>query len=160
MAHVDSKNALSGATKKTKIIYWVLTGLFAFAMLGSAIPDIMVVPMAVQGFKEMGYPAYLIPFLGWAKLLGVVAILIPGFPRIKEWAYAGLIFDLLGATYSVANSGKTIGEWAPMLFLIALGLGSYAFYHKRQQALAPNAPLAGSSRHAPQPERQSEILPN
>ena len=82
----------------------------------------------------MGYPAYLIPFLGWAKLLGVVAILVPGFPRIKEWAYAGLFFDLLGATYSVANSGKTIGEWSPMLAFIALGIGSYVYYHKKRKA--------------------------
>ncbi len=125
--------------KKTKIIYWILTGLFAFIMLGSAIPDILVLPMAIQGFKEMGYPAYLIPFLGWAKLFGVAAILIPGFPRIKEWAYAGLFFDLIGATYSVANSGKTIAEWSPMLVFIGLGIGSYVFYHKKLRATTANA---------------------
>lgn len=136
MTQLTSGNTTPKAMKKTKITYWVLTGLFAFVMLGSAIPDIMVVPMAVQGFKEMGYPAYLIPFLGWAKLFGVVAILIPGFPRIREWAYAGLFFDLLGATYSVANSGKTIGEWSPMLFFIALGFGSYLFYHKKLKSVA------------------------
>ncbi len=134
MTQLTSVNVKPTAMKKTKIAYWVLTGLFAFVMLGSAIPDIMVVPMAVQGFKEMGMPVYLIPFLGWAKLLGVLAILVPGFPRIKEWAYAGLIFDLLGATYSVANSGKTIGDWSPMLVFIALGFGSYVFYHKKLRA--------------------------
>ncbi|GAB3901704.1 DoxX family protein [Spirosoma agri] len=120
--------------KRIKITYWLLTGLFAFVMLGSAIPDIMVVPMAVQGFKEMGYPLYLIPFLGWAKLLGVLAILIPGFSRLKEWAYAGLLFDLLGATYSVASSGKAVSDWSPMLVFIALGFSSYVFYHKKQTA--------------------------
>lgn len=120
--------------KKIKIIYWIFTGLFAFAMLGSAIPDIMVVPMAVQGFKEMGYPAYLIPFLGVAKLLGVIALLIPGFPRVKEWAYAGLFFDLLGATYSVYSIGKPLSAWIPMLVLVLVGAGSYIFYHKKAQA--------------------------
>ncbi len=120
--------------KKTKIAYWVFTGLFAFVMLGSAIPDILVVPIAVEGFKDMGYPAYLIPFLGWAKLLGVIAILIPGFPRIKEWAYAGLFFDLIGATYSVASIGKPISDWSPMLVIIGVGVCSYVFYHKKQQA--------------------------
>ena len=117
--------------KKTKIAYWIFTGLFLFVMLGSAIPDILVMPEAVQGFKEMGYPAYLIPFLGWAKLLGVVAILIPGFPRIKEWAYAGLFIDLAGATYSVSSIGKSIANWAPMLVIIGIGIGSYVYYHKR-----------------------------
>jgi len=121
------------AMKKTNIIYWVFTGLFAFAMVGSAIPDIMVVPMAVQGFKEIGYPAYLIPFLGVAKFLGVIAILVPGFPRLKEWAYAGLFFDLLGAAYSVYSVGKPITDWMPMLVLLLIGAGSYSFYHKKSQ---------------------------
>ena len=117
--------------KTTKIIYWILTGLFAFVMLGSAIPDIISHPIAIQGFKEIGMPAYLLPFVGIAKLLGVIAILIPGFPRIKEWAYAGLIFDLLGAIYSVASSGKPVGTWAPMFSLVVLGFASYIWYHKK-----------------------------
>ncbi|WP_460948898.1 DoxX family protein [Spirosoma daeguense] len=120
--------------KKIKITYWILTGLFAFVMIGSAIPNIMVNPMSVQGFKEMGYPVYIIPFLGWAKLLGGITILVPGFPRLKEWAYAGLMFDLLGATYSVANSGKTIDQWAPIFIFVALGFASYYFYHKKVNA--------------------------
>jgi uncharacterized membrane protein YphA (DoxX/SURF4 family) len=149
MAQNHSANAKPTTMKKTNITYWILTGLFAFVMLGSAIPDIMVVPMAVQGFKEMGYPAYLIPFLGWAKLLGVVAILVPGFSRIKEWAYAGLVFDLLGATYSVANSGKTIADWSPMLVFLALGAGSYIFYHKRLKAM--------TSQKSTNPHRDSPV---
>jgi hypothetical protein len=117
--------------KKTKIIYWILTGLFAFFMLGSAIPDALVMPIAVGGFKEMGYPIYIIPFLGVAKILGVIAILILGYPRIKEWAYAGLTFDLIGATYSIINSGKSIGNWAPMFIILFLAAGSYFYYHKK-----------------------------
>jgi hypothetical protein len=120
--------------KKTKIIYWILTGLFAFFMLGSAIPDALVMPIAVGGFKEMGYPVYIIPFLGIAKILGVIAILIPGYPRIKEWAYAGLTFDLIGATYSIINSGKSIGNWAPMFIILFLAAGSYIYYHKKLKA--------------------------
>src|SRR5438067_1934468 len=103
--------------KKTNLIYWILTGLFAFAMLGSAIPDILVMPVAVEGFRQISMPAYLLPFLGWAKLLGVVAILIPGYPRVREWAYAGLFFDILGATYCVAASGKMVVQWLPMLVI-------------------------------------------
>ena len=123
--------------KKTKIIYWSLTGLFAVFMLGASIPDILVMPLAVTGFNEMGYPTYLIPFLGWAKLLGVVAILIPGFPKIKEWAYAGLAFDLIGAIYSIQAIGKPVGDWLPVFVPLLLGIGSYVFYHKVGQATAP-----------------------
>ncbi len=122
--------------KRTSIIYWILTGLFAFMMLGSAIPDIFSVPMAVQGFKEIGMPAYLLPFLGIAKTLGVIAILIPGYPRIKEWAYAGLMYDLFGGMYSIANSGKSPSQWAPMILIITLGFCAYIWYHKRKTGIA------------------------
>ena len=137
--------------KKTKIAYWIFTGLFLFFMLGSAIPDILVMPEAVRGFKEIGMPAYLIPFLGWAKLFGVVAILIPGFPRLKEWAYAGLFIDLAGATYSVSSSGKSIVNWSPMLVIIGIGIGSYIYYHKRLRQAA----MQGKT---DQPERQTRLV--
>lgn len=124
--------------KKTKIIYWIFTSLFALMMLGSSIPDIMVLPVAINGFKEIGLPAYLIPFLGIAKLLGVMAILIPGFPRIKEWAYAGLVFDLAGATYCIASSGKAASNWMPMAIPLLLAAGSYIYYHKKLKTASYN----------------------
>ena len=117
--------------KKTKIFYWIFTSLFAFLMLGSAIPDIFSAQVAVEGFKQMDMPAYLLPFLGIAKLLGVVAILLPGYSRIKEWAYAGLIFDLVGATYSIIASGQATANWIFMVLPLALAAASYIFYHKR-----------------------------
>src|SRR5206468_8172530 len=86
--------------KKITVLYWVFTGLLSALMLLGAIPDLMSVPDAVTLFNHLGYPAYLLPFLGVAKILGVIAILVPGFPRIKEWAYAGFVFDLAGAMYS------------------------------------------------------------
>ncbi|RRB04027.1 DoxX family protein [Larkinella rosea] len=119
--------------KKTKILYWVFTGLFAFIMLGSAIPDVLIMDMAVVGFKDMGLPAYLVPFVGWAKVLGVIAILVPGFSRLKEWAYAGLFIDLIGATYCIASSGIPVADWAPMLIFIGIGAASYVFYHKKEK---------------------------
>jgi hypothetical protein len=61
---------------------------------------------------KVGVPLYLIPFIGIAKVLGVIAILIPGFPKLKEWAYAGLFFDLIGATYSICASGEEVQTWA------------------------------------------------
>lgn len=117
--------------KKTKLFYWIFTGLFAAFMMMSAIPDILMVDMAVQGFAEIQLPAYLLPLVGVAKALGVISILIPGFPRIKEWAYAGLMIDLVGAMYCIAAAGKSAGNWAPVLLPILLGVLSYYFYHKR-----------------------------
>src|SRR5688500_13261574 len=94
--------------KKTNIFYWIFTGLFSALMLGSAIPDIMIDPIAVQGMHtELGYLTYFIPFIGVAKALGVIALLISGYPKIKEWVYAGLIFDLIGAIYSIFAIGKS-----------------------------------------------------
>ena len=107
--------------KKTNIVYWTATGLFGAFMLFSAIPDIMIVPEAVDMVNgQLGYPTYIIPFLGVAKTLGVIAILVPGFPRIKEWAYAGLFFDLIGAAYSGI---ATFGPRPDMLFMV-LPLGA------------------------------------
>jgi hypothetical protein len=130
--------------KKTKILYWTFTGLFACSMMGFAIPDILSLPEAVKGMHEMlGYPIYLIPFLGLAKAIGVLAILIPGLPRIKEWAYAGLFIDLAGAIYSMIATGIPASNWLPVLIFVALGILSYHFYHKRlaERAVANSIPL-------------------
>ncbi len=119
--------------KKTKIFYWIITGLFSAFMLFSAVPDILVTPEAKTFMNSLGYPTYIIPFLGVAKLLGVIAILIPGFPAIKEWAYAGLFFDLIGATYS----GIAMGGFQPQILFMLLPLIflflSYYLNHKKEK---------------------------
>ncbi|MCW3122230.1 MAG: hypothetical protein JWQ38_1722 [Flavipsychrobacter sp.] len=121
--------------KKINIIYWISTILFALLMLASAMPDVLKLPDAVKFMAMLGYPAYFTPFIGWAKVLGCVAILVPGFPRIKEWAYAGLFFDLIGATYSQLAIGPFNPQMLIMLVWILPGVVSYMYYHKRQQAL-------------------------
>ena len=123
--------------KRTKTLYWIFTGLFAAQMLLSAIPDILSVPEAVTMMNHLGYPNYFTPFIGIAKLLGVIAILVPGFPRIKEWAYAGLAFDLIGASYSQIAVDGLITPISFMLMPIILELLSYIFYHKKIQASLP-----------------------
>jgi hypothetical protein len=118
--------------KKIKILYWIFTGLFAATMFMSAVPDIFSNPIAVKGMHgDLGYPLYFIPFIGIAKALGVIAILVPGYPKIKEWAYAGLTFDLIGATYSIINSGQPFASFAFMIVPFALAFFSYTFYHKK-----------------------------
>ncbi|MBP0723646.1 DoxX family protein [Bacillus sp. RG28] len=119
--------------KKITIPYWIFTVLVVVFMGVGAITDTVKAHDAVELFKHLGYPEYLLPFLGIAKILGIIAILIPGFPRIKEWAYAGLVFDLTGAMYSnIAVDGISAG----LSFLIGyiIIVGSYVYYHKRQKS--------------------------
>ncbi|WJH36548.1 DoxX family protein [Paenibacillus sp. CC-CFT747] len=66
--------------RKISTGYWIFTVLLIGLMGVGAIPDLLSVPDAVKLFEHLGYPAYLLPFLGLAKLLGIVAILVPGFP--------------------------------------------------------------------------------
>ena len=118
--------------KRTKILYWIFTLLFCAFMTYSSIPDALLKEEAIAFMKTfLGLPNYLTRFLGIAKLLGVVALLIPGFPRIKEWAYAGFAFDLLGATYSVIAVGGMNPGVLFMLVPIGLGTASYIFFHKK-----------------------------
>ena len=124
--------------KKTNTFYWIFTGLFAALMLFSSIPDILNTADAQKFMHDqLGYPNYFTPFIGVAKLLGVIAILAPGFPRLKEWAYAGLCFDLLGAAYSTISIG---GPVAGLFFLLPLALeaASYIFYQKRRKLQLAN----------------------
>jgi len=128
---------MATSNKKLNIAYWVVAALFGGFMIFSAIPDIMMNPDAVKMIHDdMGYPMYFLKFIGVAKLFGGLAILIPGFPRIKEWAYAGLMFDLISATYSFIALGKTPLEWSPMLIFLALGFTSYFLYHKKYKTTA------------------------
>lgn len=120
--------------KALKISYWIVTILFAAFMLFSGIMNAMAPKEGVELFGKMGMPAYLLPFLGVAKILGAIAIVIPGFPKIKEWAYAGLMYDLIGATYCIYKSGMP--NPAFMLIIVVFGFVSYILYRKKIQASA------------------------
>jgi hypothetical protein len=121
--------------KKTKIAYWIFTGLLAASMLISSIPSILRLPSSVAMISTLlGYPAYIVPFLGVAKLLAAVVIIIPGFPRLKEWAYAGITFDLVGATYSQIAISTPVFRWIFMIIWFIPLVGSYIYYHKITRA--------------------------
>jgi hypothetical protein len=113
-------------------IHWTITGLMAALMLMSAVPDILQIPGALAVFRHLGYPPYLLVFLGTAKVLGVVAVLLPGASRIKEWAFAGLTFDVTGALYSHLSVGDPPSAWAIALIALTLIGGSYVAYRVRQ----------------------------
>jgi len=121
--------------KTINILYWVFTILFAALMLFSAYSSILVNDDAKKLIHDyLGFPVYFIPFTGYAKLIGAITILIPRLKTLKEWAYAGLFFDLLGAVYSGAAASKAFDPM--MLFMLVWfipGILSYIFWKKKMQ---------------------------
>ena len=98
------------------IAYWITTGLLAFAMLSGGAAYLARVPATVAGVVLLGYPVYFVTLLGVWKVLGGIAILAPGFPRVKEWAYAGIFFDVSAAIVSHA----AVGDFGPYAFHIVV----------------------------------------
>ena len=121
-------------TKTINIIYWIATIIFAALMIFSAAGGLQPSQQAIQIMHDgLGYPVYFIQFISFAKLFGVIAILIPNLNKtVKEWAYAGLFFDLAGAVYSgIASAGKFDPMILTMAAWIIPGIVSYYFWHKK-----------------------------
>ena len=121
-------------TKTINIIYWIATIIFAALMIFSAAGGLQPSQQAIQIMHDgLGYPVYFIQFISFAKLFGVIAILIPNLNKtIKEWAYAGLFFDLAGAVYSgIASAGKFDPMILTMAAWIIPGIVSYYFWRKK-----------------------------
>lgn len=119
--------------KRHSWISWLVTGLMAALVVLSAVPDVLRLPGALSVFDHLGYPSYLLPFLGTAKLLGVAAVLAPGLARVKEWAFAGLTFDVSGALYSHLSVGDPPALWMPAVAALGLLAGSYVAYRLHHQ---------------------------
>ena len=119
--------------KTINILYWVFTILFAALMIFSSYGSILVNQDAknlIHGY--LGYPEYVIPLTGWAKLIGSIVILIPGLKTVKEWAYAGLFFDLFAAVYSSLAVAKAFDPMMSfMLVWFVPGILSYIFWKKK-----------------------------
>ncbi|MEM7457703.1 MAG: DoxX family protein [Planctomycetota bacterium] len=111
--------------KRSQVAYWVPTGLFCFAMGSGGIMNLMRVEAQQEAMSGLGYPAYLMTILGVAKVAGAIALVVPGMPVLKEWAYAGFTFDLLGASASHAFSQHSIPEIVVPLVVLAIAAGSY-----------------------------------
>ena len=112
--------------------YWVVTGVMAAFMGLGALTDVAQTEMTEKLLSGLGYPLYLLPFLGIMKLLGVATVLVPRAPlRLKEWAYAGLTFDLLAALYSHLRSSSSPIDWLPALLGLVLVVGSYVLHLRR-----------------------------
>lgn len=106
-------------------LYWAATGLFCLVMAGGATANLLRLPPQVEAMETLGYPLYVMTILGTAKALGVIALLLPGQPILKEWAYAGFTIDLLGATASHAFVSDPIGPTIIPLVVLGLAAASY-----------------------------------
>ena len=115
--------------KGLKIGYWIFTVLLVFLMLFSAISSFMSNPEGEAMMQHIGYPMSVLKLLSVAKILGVIAILVPGYARLKEWAYAGFAFDLIGAFYAFLAAGDSVMKGSFMLIGLVFVFGSYFFYH-------------------------------
>ncbi|GAB3494367.1 DoxX family protein [Spirosoma knui] len=106
-------------TKRTKIIYWVSTIWLALGMASTGIVQLMGMDEEVDKMSHLGYPAYFLPLLGIWKILGVTTVLMPGFALLKEWAYAGFFFAMVGAVVShIASGDGAVENFGPVLLLI------------------------------------------
>jgi uncharacterized membrane protein YphA (DoxX/SURF4 family) len=133
-------------TKQRKIAYWIATGLVAAMFAFSGLSDLFPPPEMIEGIEKLGYPLYLLPLLGVAKLLAVPALLVPRFARLKEWAYAGLTFNMLGASYSHVMAGD--GPQQILTPIVLLGLIMASYFLRPATRRLPELPAA-----APKPPK-------
>lgn len=125
-------------TKKNKIIYWISTIWLALGMLSTGIVQLLKPDAEVAKITHLGYPVYFLTILGVWKILGVVAVLIPGFPRLKEWAYAGFFFAMSGAAFSHLAAGDPLAEIFPSLLLVVLIAVSWYFRPADRKVISVN----------------------
>ncbi|HET9933801.1 MAG TPA: DoxX family protein [Polyangiaceae bacterium] len=112
--------------KTRKIAYFTTTALVSFAFVAGGAADVTSAPAVIDAMHKLGYPAYVASLLGVWKLLGAAALLAPRLPRLKEWAYAGIFFDLTGAAVSHAAVGDAAGKIMTPLVILGLAIASWA----------------------------------
>jgi uncharacterized membrane protein YphA (DoxX/SURF4 family) len=154
-------------TKRNKIVYWIATIWLGSGMLSTGVLQLFkakaegaLAPPGVYGITHLGYPIYFLTILGIWKILGVVALLIPKFPLLKEWAYAGFFFSMSGAVFSHIAVGDPVKEIIPSLLLLVLTVMSWYFrpadrkiisvnqYHHGQEFALPSTATETQGNHA------------
>ncbi len=120
----------ASSSRSRSIGYWVTTGLLVFELVLGGVWDVLRVPQVHDVISRLGYPPYFLVILGVWKLLGAVALVIPRFPRLKEWAYAGVGFNITGAIASQLASGPldnaTIGSLVYLIVMMGVTIASWA----------------------------------
>lgn len=114
-------------SKRDKVIYWIATLWLSLGMVSTGLVQLLQIDVEVQMMNHLGYPAYILLILGVWKLLGVVAVLVPKFPVVKEWAYAGFFFAMSGAVISHLAVGDSAKELFGPLLLIVLTFISWKY---------------------------------
>ena len=126
--------------KRNKIIYWIATIWLSLGMISTGTVQLLKLkgdgPGSPDIMTHLGYPAYFVTLLGIAKILGVVALLIPKYPLLKEWAYAGFFFMMSGAIFTHIAAGNPLGEIFPSLLLLILTVVSWYFRPADRKLLA------------------------
>lgn len=113
--------------KRDKIIYWIATIWFSLGMITSAIVQLIPMEEEVVRMNGLGYPTYFLTIIGVWKILGVLAVLMPKFPLVKEWAYAGFFFLMTGAVFSHFAVGDSASEYFGPTLLLILTVVSWYF---------------------------------
>jgi hypothetical protein len=112
--------------KRKLIWYWIITGILSFCIFFGGLTQALLMKQTIDGFKPLGYPTYFIALIGIWKMLGVIAILIPKFKLLKEWAYAGIFFVMTGAVIShIASNDIKPQIIAPIVFAVFTVLSWY-----------------------------------
>jgi hypothetical protein len=112
--------------KSKQIWYWIITGLLSFFIFVGGLSQALLLKGVIEGFKPLGYPLYFVSLIGIWKMLGAIAILVPKFPLLKEWAYAGIFFLLTGAVIShIASNDIKPQIIAPIVLIIFTVLSWY-----------------------------------
>jgi len=117
-------------TKRNRIIYWVATLWLALGMVSTGAGQLLKMKDgqgALDSIIHLGYPVYILTILGFWKILGVIAVLMPKSPLLKEWAYAGFFFLTTGAAFSHLASGDSVISVLPSLLLLVLTATSWYF---------------------------------
>lgn len=128
-------------TKRNKIIYWVATIWLALGMVATGAVQLFKGKIGQGGvdmITHLGYPVYLLTLLGIWKILGALAVLVPKFALLKEWAYAGFFFIMSGAIFSHVAIGDSINEIFPSLLLLILAVISWYFRPRERKIILVN----------------------
>jgi len=113
-------------SRNRMIAYWVITALVATEAVAGGVSDLLRLPYVVEILRHLGYPAYFPFILGVWKLFGAVAVVVPRYPRLKEWAYAGMFFNYTGAVASHLAVGDSVGALLPPIIFASLVVASWA----------------------------------
>jgi DoxX-like family len=125
-------------TKRNKIIYWIATTWLALGMLSTGIVQLIKMEKEVDMMNRLGYPIYFLTILGVWKMLGVITVIIPKFPLLKEWAYAGFFFSMSGAVISHLIFGNAAKELFGPILLLTLTVVSWYFRPADRKLISAN----------------------